>query len=133
MTPIDVVTARESFESPLVVEYLDGHDWIVREPFSYVSPRVAIHIAAGFHTDFASIPRALWRWMPPTDHRIAKPAVIHDYLYRTPGMAFTRQQADYELREAMACIGTSKFDRSIVYYAVRAGGGRAWQPRLTDG
>lgn len=131
MTPVDVLAAQESFQSPLVVEYIDGRNWIVREEFVYVSPRMAIHVPAGRETDFASIPRALWRWMSPTDWRIGKPAIVHDELYRNPALLVTRQEADAELREAMKCVGANAFDRNAVYWAVRAGGGRAFRPRLT--
>lgn len=129
MTTTELLAARDSFLSPLVVQYEDGRNWVVYEEFVYVTPRVTIHIPKGFETDFASIPRFLWRWMPPTDHRIGKPSIIHDYIYRTPSIPFTRLQADNELREAMACVGTSKFDRQVVYLAVRAGGGHSFKPR----
>lgn len=129
MTLLDVQTARESFQSPLVVQYEDGRNWVVYEPFTYVSPRITIHIPKGFETDFASIPRVLWRWMPPTDGRIGKPSIIHDWIYRSPAVLFTRQEADNELREAMKCVGASAFDRNAVYYAVRSFGGQSFQPR----
>ena len=129
MTPVDVAAAHESFQPPLIVRYDDGRNWTVMEEFVYVSPRIALRIPVGFSTDFASIPRLIWRWMPPTDWRIGKPSIIHDFLYRTPAMLFTRQQADHELREAMKCVGANAFDRNAVYWAVRAGGGSAWKCR----
>ncbi len=129
MTPVDVAAAHESFQSPLIVRYEDGYTWTVMEEFVYVSPRIALRIPRGFETDFASIPRVIWRWMYPTDRRIGKPAVVHDFLYRTPAMVFTRQQADHELREAMNCVGANRFDRNAVYWAVRAGGASAWKHR----
>lgn len=129
MTLLDVKTAQESFLSPLVVQYEDGRNWVVYEPFTYISPRITITIPKGFETDFASIPRILWRWMPPTDWRIGKPSIIHDFIYRNPSILFTRQEADSELREAMHCVGASLFDRNAVYYAVRGFGGHSFQPR----
>jgi hypothetical protein len=129
VTPIDVIAAQESFQTPLVVQYEDGHNWVVYEEFVYVSPRITIHIPKGFETDFASIPRFLWRWMPPTDRRIGKPSIVHDFIYRSPNILFTRQEADNELREAMKCVGASAIDRGIVYWGVRAGGAGAFKPR----
>lgn len=129
MMAIDVAAANESFQSPLIVEYEDGRNWIVREEFVYVSPRITVRVPVGFETDFASIPRLVWRWMPPTDRRIGKPSIIHDFLYRTPAIRFTRQEADNELREAMKCVGANAFDRHAVYWAVRAGGWKAWRER----
>lgn len=126
---IDVEAANQSFQSPLIIQYEDGRNWVVYEDFIYVSPRITVHVPKGFETDFASIPRALWRWMSPTDKRIGKPSIIHDWIYRTPAVPFTRQQADNELREAMKCVGASAFDRNAVYWAVRAGGGQAFKAR----
>ena len=133
MTPVDVVAAHASFQTPLDVRYVDGDTWIVLLEFVYVSPRITIHVPAGFETDFASIPRLLWRWMPRTDKRIGKPSIIHDYIYRSPSIDFTRQQADHELREAMACVGANAFDRNLVYAAVRIGGVHGWVPRSEKG
>lgn len=129
MTPVDVQAAHDSFQSPLVVQYEDGRNWVVYEPFTYCSPRVCITIPKGFETDFASIPHMLWRWMQPTDKAIGKPSIVHDWIYRTPSMPFTRAQADNELREAMACVGAPAWKRQAVYWAVRMGGGRSFQER----
>lgn len=129
MTPVDVQAAHDSFQSPLVVQYEDGRNWVVYEPFTYCSPRVCIHIPIGFSTDFASIPRALWRVIAPTDRHIAKAAVVHDFLYRTPEWQGTRQQADNELREAMNCLGAPWWKRQMVYAGVRVGGGSSFKTR----
>lgn len=129
MTPVDVAVANASFQSPLIAEYEDGRNWVIYEEFIYVSPRITVHIPKGFETDFASIPASLRWWMSPTDKRIGKPSIIHDWIYRNPNILFTRQEADNELREAMKCVGANTFDRNVVYWAVRAGGGSAFQPR----
>jgi hypothetical protein len=129
MTPIEVAYAQRTFQLPLIVEYVDGDTWVVKAPFSYVSPRITIHVPAGFQTDFASVPRFFWRILPRTDKRIGKPSIIHDYIYKEPSIKFTRKQADEEFREAMACVGANAFDRNIAYAAVRVGGARAWVER----
>lgn len=133
MIAMDARAAQESFQTPLDVRYIDGDTWMVISEFVYVSPRITIHVPVGFETDFASIPRLLWRWMSRTDKRIGKPSIIHDYIYRTPSIDFTRQQADNELREAMKCVGANAFDRNVVYQAVRFGGGNAFRPRAVKG
>jgi len=48
-------------------------------------------VPAGFVTDFASTPRALWSVIPPTG-RYQLAAVVHDFLYWDQGC--TREQAD---------------------------------------
>lgn len=130
MTPVDVRTAHDSFQSPLIVQYEDGRNWVVYEQFTYCSPRVCIHIPKGFETDFASIPRALWRVITPTERHIGKAAVVHDWLYRTPTWQGTRQQADNELREAMNCLRAPWWKRQMVYAGVRMGGGHAFKERV---
>ena len=129
MTPVDVAVAQESFQTPLDVRYIDGKNWMVLAEFVYVSPRVTVFIPKGFITDFGSIPRFLWRVLSPTELHIGKPAVVHDFLYRVPGMAVTRKQADQELREAMTCVGAPAWKRQMVYRGVRLGGWRAFVPR----
>jgi hypothetical protein len=130
VTPVDVAVAQESFQTPLDVRYIDGRDWMILAPFVYVSPRVTVFIPKGFRTDFASIPRCLWRVLSPTELHIGKPAVVHDFLYRVATMPVTRKMADEELREAMKCVGAPWWKREMVYRGVRAGGAHAFVPRV---
>lgn len=127
-----IKNAANSFQSPLIVQYEDGRDWVIYQEFTYCSERVCVHIPAGFATDFASIPRFLWRIISPTDREIGKPAVVHDYLYRTPTVAITREQADRELMLAMECVGAPWWKRKLVYAGVRLGGTHAFRPRKTE-
>lgn len=122
------------FESALDLEWIDGHNWRVIQPFYYdtaVSLRglpigpppeecTRIRVPAGFVTDFASIPRALWSLLPPTG-KYGRAAVIHDLLYRTPGLA-TRGEADRVLLEAAKVCGCGWLVCSTIYAGVRAGG-----------
>jgi hypothetical protein len=140
--PDAVRTAHDSFQSPLIVQYVDGHDWVVYEQFTYCSPTVCVHIPKGFSTDFASIPRFLWRLLSPFDADIGKPAVVHDYLYRTPTIQVTREQADNELRAAMATVTSEETNwyrktrnairREWVFKAVRTFGGSSFVPRGSE-
>lgn len=103
----------------------DGHHDIVVPP--------------GFVTDLTSIPRWGWMILPP-DGPWVKGAVIHDFLYATLGTgvwkshssgntrstAYTRAQADWVLRDALANRGVDIVRRNIIWAAVRVGGGRGW-------
>lgn len=121
-----------TFEAPLRLTYIDGSDWEVFDTFTYrgeVEGRpTLITVPAGFTTDFASIPRLFWRVLPPTG-RYGKAAVIHDYIYRTPGVNLTRAQADGIFRDAMQDLGVSAFTRNLMFRGVRLFGGRAYKPR----
>jgi len=65
-------------------------------------------VPAGFVTDFASTPRALWSVIPPTG-RYQLAAVVHDFLYWDQGC--TREQADAIFRVAMAESNVKPFER----------------------
>lgn len=115
------------FLCPLELEYIDGHNWKLTAAFDYMSDVLGrvVDIPSSFVTDFASIPRALWSFLPPTG-TYGKAAVVHDWLYRTPGQA-SRSQADNVLMEAMKVLGVGAFTRRIIYAGVRIGGKGAYK------
>ena len=82
-----------------------------------------IVVPAGFVTDFASTPRALWSVIPPTG-RYQLAAVVHDFLYWDQGCA--REQADAIFRVAMAESNVKPFERDLMWQAVRRFGESAW-------
>ena len=117
------------FLSPLIVEHLDGRNWRVVEDFTYVvgSRKLGVwkvEIPAGFETDFASVPRALW-WLFPPAGKWGKSAVVHDRLYRT-GWA-SRAVADAIFLEAMHVLGVGRCKRLVMYFAVRLCGGPSYK------
>lgn len=123
--------ADPRFLDALVLEYLDGKNWKVVEEFDYhtnIEPLYVIRVPAGFITDFASVPRLLWRVLPPTG-AYGKAAVIHDYLYRTPGIA-TKAEADNVFLEAMEALGVGWWTRYVMYEGVRAFGGSSYKGGL---
>jgi len=91
-------------------------------------------VQAEFVTDFASIPR--WAW-PVIGHPVGeygKAAVIHDWLYQYPcdGLPIaeperTKRRCDQIFLEGMRVLGVSWWKRSVMYFAVKVGGGGAWE------
>lgn len=73
-----------SFTKKLVVSPLEnGRKWTLTESFDYyqdVNPNSVISVPENFETDFASIPRFLWIFLPPYQRIYGKPSIIHDYL-----------------------------------------------------
>jgi len=117
------------FTRPLVLEYLDGCNYKVLRTFPYVvRPGEDIQVPKGFVTDFASVPRFLWRVVPPTGI-YGKAAVIHDYLYRTPDEPYSRAASDLVFLEAMEELDVPWWKRTLMYYAVRCFGRRAYRER----
>ena len=84
---------------------------------------LTIRVPAGFKTDLASIPQALWNVLPPVG-RYDRAAVVHDFLYRNNGV--TRKQADDVLLEAMEVLGVRATQRWVIYAGVRLGGWKPW-------
>jgi hypothetical protein len=130
------------FLSRLRLDYIDGHVWEVVEPFEYClgepeGPERVI-VPAGFPTDFASIPRALWTFLPPTG-KYGKATLIHDALYQNRMVTIhvdeeqtifrlvERGEADSILKEGMEVLKVGWFTRQLVYSGVRVGGWLPWK------
>lgn len=117
-----------TFTTPLQLEYIDGHNYRLLSKFEYytnIDAFIALYIPEGFVTDFASIPRLLWNILPPTGE-YGKIAVVHDYLYRTRGLA-TKAEADAVFLEGMEVLGVGLMRRYVMYWAVRLFGGLAYK------
>ena len=132
---------RNSFKTPLVVEVMpSGKRFKLHYDFTYLwkidCPErtgmsfMSVRVAAGFETDFASIPR-IFRIIIPKLGRWNKAAVLHDAIYQdvVPGRKFTRAEADQCFLDAMRDLGVAKWKRTLMYWAVRLGGWMAWRKR----
>ena len=117
-----------SFTTPLVVSPLpDGRRWKLIFQFGYdvgyKGSGDRITVPAGFVTDFASSPPAVWSIIPPWG-KYGKAAVVHDYLYQTK--ARTRKEADDIFREGMVVLKVDPVRVFLMYWAVRLFGWLAW-------
>lgn len=108
--------------SPLILESM-GYHWKLLEPLKYDRGFEVITVSKGFSTDLASVPKALWSVFPPFGNH-TKAAVLHDYLYGRKERP--RKDCDKIFLEAMKVLGVSKTRRTLMYWAVRAFGGRAY-------
>lgn len=134
-----------SFTTRLEVSPMpDGRRWKLIRTFSYDVGRkgsgVTIKVPAGFITDFASSPPAVW-WLIPPWGKYGKAAIIHDYLYQNHRyrsqaqrmssplikLPVTRKYADDIFREAMIVLGVAPWRCSLMYWGVRAFGWLAWK------
>ena len=88
---------------------------------------LTVTVPAGFETDFASCPRALWPIFPPAGEW-NRAAVVHDFLYGI-GSGCSRFLADAIFRDAMTTLGVPWCRRVLMYYAVRLFGGYAYHSR----
>jgi len=94
------------------------------EPFTWGD----ITVPEGFISDFASVPTLFLDGLFPSFDSYAPAAVVHDYLYATGGLygQYTRKQADDLFLEIMKELGIPWWKRSLMYRAVRLGGGSGW-------
>lgn len=115
------------FKSFLQVSpFLDGTNWFLSQDLLYEVPQHGpmIEVPAGFHTDFASIPRPFWSVLPRWG-QYGPAAVVHDYLYWD--QRCTREEADAVMLLAMTESNVGPFHRTIIHRAVRLGGAFAWR------
>ena len=119
-----------AFTSELKVLYVDGKHWVLLSPFVYrvgsVDSDEIIFVPAGFRTDFASIPHWAWPVMGHPAGKHGKAAVVHDFLYQSPG-DYSRRRCDQVFLEGMKVLGVGWLKRTIMYSAVRLGGRGPWK------
>jgi hypothetical protein len=116
------------FTEVLVVSPLaDGRTWVTKKEFGYDIGKEnsgnSIEVPIGFMTDFASVPRIFWFFLPPWG-KYGNAAVIHDYCYWKQD--FSRKRSDDLFREAMLVLQVSKLKIFLMYTAVRLFGYLAW-------
>ncbi|MDQ3515271.1 MAG: DUF1353 domain-containing protein [Gemmatimonadota bacterium] len=121
MTDYGITKNRQScFPDPLDIRDLgNGKDYRLLEKLQFATGAIAVTVPAGFVTDFASVPRMLWRLFPPAGV-YNRAAVVHDFLYRT-GLT-SRAVADALFLDAMIEIGVPWLVRWLMYIGVRIGG-----------
>ncbi len=131
---IALYSIRASAQQPIrpvpLMPFADGNDSILMADLRYQvgTTNFVVVVPAGFVTDFASTPKAIWAVLPPFgQYQLA--AVVHDFLYWDQGC--TREQADALLRVAMAESKVDPIKRDIVWQAVRRFGNSAWTGNTT--
>jgi len=88
-----------------------------------------VKVRTGFMTDFASIPRLLWIFLPRWG-KYGNAAVVHDWLYWTQKRP--RKDADGIMLEGMAVLKVPAWQKYSIYIAVRAFGWLAWKRNQWD-
>lgn len=127
------------FTTPLEVRFVDGKFWILLSPFTYyvdMAGEEVVFVAAGFKTDFASIPHWAWSFIGHPAGRYGKAAVVHDWLYQNPDDGVSddrsRRRCDQIFLEGMKVLGVGWLTRTVMYTAVRIGGSKPWKEYRED-
>ena len=118
-----------TYLSDLVVKPLDnGKDWELLEDLYLDLPIIYFQVIdAGFIFDFASIPKIFQLFVAPATGKYRKPALVHDYLYRSK--ICNRKIADEIFLTLMKYAGVNYFKRHTIYLAVRTGGWVAYNKK----
>ena len=124
--------APQFLPAMLFKPFADNRQWMLAEDVIYTFgiTRISITVPAGFVTDFASIPQALWSFGLSPNGRYSKAAVIHDFLYWY--QPCSRAQADSILAVIMQESGASKAEAFEIYRGVHLGSQSAWDQKTLD-
>lgn len=117
----------------LQVVTADGHNCVLFEPLEFTTKAGRVlRMIMGATTDGASMPRALWRELPPFGtYWLA--AVLHDGAYRDQleerqvdgswkHVSLSKSECDQLLNEAMESLGVNEIARITIYEGVHFGG-----------
>lgn len=123
------------FTKPLIVRVDSPNHFTLMEEFEYYregNKNDIIKIPKGFDTDFASIPRFLWSYLPPFGTKrnpYFNASLLHDFVYDEicDYPISGRKEADKIFLEAMKAIGIKWYVRYTLYYAARLFGGRSYE------
>lgn len=99
--------------------------WKTVEDFTLTTPDgLQLFIPKGFKYDKASVPRAVW-WYIPRDHKqTVIAALVHDFLYEY--RLLSRKQSDQIFYDLLRLAGMRYTKAKMAYWAVRAGGWVYW-------
>ena len=120
-----------AFRTTLIFEDEGGLSFRLVRPLVFDSGvlKRSITVPAGFVTDLASIPGAIWNILSPVGAYDAA-AVVHDLLYRRGTVdesPVQRVDADRVLREGMEALGVRRWQQWTIYAGVRVGGWMVWR------
>lgn len=114
--------------SPILRPTDTGERFVIVNDFFVLINNKKVKIPQGTKTDFASIPQLFTCILPKLDRHLM-PAILHDHLYyiqKIGNKKLKRKTADKIFLEAMKACKVNWLKRYTMYYAVRVGGGKAW-------
>lgn len=92
---------------------------ILTKSFSAITTLGVIKVPAGFVSDGASIPKAAWSIIGSPMDEFLEEAVIHDMLYSPLNDDYTRDEADFILKELMWNCDVAKWKIFAFHVALR--------------
>ncbi|MFM8551566.1 MAG: DUF1353 domain-containing protein [Nitrospiraceae bacterium] len=122
------------FTDALIVSPMaDGKTWVLVRHFGYEvgaeGSGDVIEVPIGFQTDFASVPRLFWIFLPKWG-TYGNASVIHDWLYWD--QTRPKAEADTIFLEAMGVLNVNPITKWLMYQAVHLLGFIAWYRNRAD-
>jgi hypothetical protein len=111
------------FSSLVIRPVVGGSHCVTAEPFTAWFEGGRVEVPKGFMSDYASVPRLLWRILPP--HMHPKASILHDFLYSVEWRG-SRADCDALFRAALLADDASKGAAWAYYIGVRIGGWATW-------
>lgn len=109
-----------SFTAPLIAEKIGPRLWRTYREFYYCvgakDSKERIDVPVGFKTDFASIPRLFWLFLPP-DGQYTQAAVLHDFL--CVSKRYSKLRTSEIFHEAMRVLGVGRRTARLMFLAVQ--------------
>lgn len=118
--PEEILLDESGFLTEVAVRGIGPGNWLLLEPLVYEASEDLFTVPAGFHTDFASVPRLLRSIVSETGVH-TRAAVLHDYLGRDAGIS--QRDADGIFRQSLRRAGVRPVLRWLMWAAVRFGSG----------
>jgi hypothetical protein len=112
---------------PLAVEFYDqGRKMVTLRPFAFVDDAysVAVYVPEFFTTDLNSSPRLAWWFF--ARHDFPEAGVVHDWIFRYPPAAWTRQNCDWVHWRILTLTGCPRWKAEIVFQLLSKGSRGAW-------
>jgi hypothetical protein len=112
---------------PLAVEFYDnGRKMVTTRRFRFLDPdyEVDVLIEEFFTTDLNSSPRLFWWFFSKHDYPEA--GAVHDHLFRTPPVGWTRETCDWVHYRILELGGMPGWKREIVFQLLSKGSKGAW-------
>ena len=110
-------------------------DYILLAPINVYNAAgdTVLTVPTGFKTDLASIPAVFRGIAPKVGKGLMRPAVVHDYLYRTDKPAWSQKDSDQLFLALMKSGGASWVRRTNRYRMVRMFGKSSFRKNRRSG
>lgn len=115
---VSSTSLHTAFLTPVCIKPYKKYHYHTCHDIKFIIDDQIFIIPAGFETDLASIPKLAWNIVSPADSNLMRAAIIHDWFYRMT-CDFDRLNTDLIFYHMLINDGTSRFEASTMYYAVR--------------